>query len=518
MGYNCFLQGVGMFLYLIVILLLSYFLHFYVTNRKFFFFSSPGFCLPFIGHMYTVLKGSADPINHLWNLYKKHHGGQHLLFVRKMTINFVYVGDISLLKTLLNNPSVQERDVAHAYELTKEAIECTGNSVEHTPGLVMSNGKLWSDQRRFTLRALRDFGYGKRGLEHLINEEVASFITHLQDHVEEEMEFNTLFNIPIVNALWKITAGERFEYDDGKLLDILDQLNTVFKMMMSPPIHIVYAYPWLSKTKLFRSFLGWDKYVSVNMSMINMMKEVVKKRKDHLDINDPKDFTDKILIEIQNTHDPESSFYGEKGEENLVKNLYDIFAAGSETTSTTLSWAVLHVVRHPRVQEKVYEEIASISGTCRLPTLEERPRLPFTEAVIMEIQRLSNIAPEGLHHRCKTDVHINGVIIPKDTLVVPLFVEFLKGDSWDEGEKFKPERFLDEAGGLKKFDEFIPFSIGRRQCLGETLAKAELFLFFAGLLQNFKVLPLDPDNLPSDDYQFGLTVLPVPYKVKLEMR
>ena len=57
---------------------------------------------------------------------------------------------------------------------------------------------------------------------------------------------------------------------------------------------------------------------------------------------------------------------------------------------------------------------------------------------------------------------------------------FLKGDHWGDGNQFRPERFLDAAGGVSKDDHLIPFSVGKRQCLGETLAKVELYLFFTG--------------------------------------
>ena len=84
--------------------------------------------------------------------------------------------------------------------------------------------------------------------------------------------------------------------------------------------------------------------------MMELMMESVKQHQETLDINAPRDFTDTMLIEIQKTTDPSSSFYGEFGIENLVNNLMDLFVAGSETTSTTLNWAIYFVIKYPEVK------------------------------------------------------------------------------------------------------------------------------------------------------------------------
>ena len=136
----------------------------------------------------------------------------------------------------------------------------------------------------------------------------------------------------------------------------------------------------------------------------------------------------------------------------------------------------------------------------------------------MEIQRCANIVPDGLRHYTRKDVALNGVMIPKDTFIQPLNVEILKGDYWVSGKAFKPERFLDENGKAKKDDHLVPFSIGKRQCLGETLAKSELFIFFGGILQHFKIEEENPGILPSEDYIVGATTLPQPFKIRLVKR
>ena len=79
------------------------------------------------------------------------------------------------------------------------------------------------------------------------------------------------------------------------------------------------------------------------------MSESIKEHQATLDESAPRDFTDAMLIEINKTTDPTSSFYGDFGIENLTNVLMDLFMAGSETTATTLTWAMLYMVRYPQV-------------------------------------------------------------------------------------------------------------------------------------------------------------------------
>ena len=115
-------------------------------------------------------------------------------------------------------------------------------------------------------------------------------------------------------------------------------------------------------------------------------------------------------------------------------------------------------------------------------------------------------------------MHVNGQLIPADTRIFPIMAEILKGDHWENGTLFNPERFLDQSGKLKRDEHFIPFSIGKRYCLGETLAKTEFFLFFTCLVQQFRFLPEVEGQLPGEESSFGITLLPKPFKARLQHR
>lgn len=495
----------------VFILCLAYY---FSSNRKFFCLPSPGLCLPVVGHVYKLMteEGKRDPVMFLWKLYKKHqkNGMMHL---RSFTLDLVFVGDFETLKYIYNHPDCQERANDIFREPTKHDRMVKGKDM---PGVIMSEGKVWSDQRRFTLRTLRDFGFGKTGMEEMIQEEVLLFKALINKNQEEPFDFINQFNLPILNALWKVTVGERFEYDDPRLMSIIERLTDMFKRIGKPENVITLCFPWINK--IFPSFMERDKSIKTNHDIMNLMFESIKHHQETLDPNEPRDFTDKVLIEIQQTTDETSSFYGEIGIENLANTLFDLFLAGSETTSTTLTWAALYMIRYPQVQKKVQDELDRVVGTDKHPSLKDRPNLPYTEAVLMETQRFANIVPNGVQHICHRDFTVNGLTIPADTLIQPVFTEIMKGDYWKDGMTFTPERFLDEEGNVKKDERFIPFSIGKRQCLGENLAKAEMFLFFTSLIHQFKFLPEDEQKLPSEDYSPGVTILPVPFKARLISR
>ena len=115
------------------------------------------------------------------------------------------------------------------------------------------------------------------------------------------------------------------------------------------------------------------------MDVIDLMYENIMKHKETLDPNEPRDFTDMMLIAIEQTTDETSSMYGQLGIDNLKVTLFDLFLAGSETTSTTLTWAALYMVRYPEVQRKVQEELDEVVGLHRLPSMKDKSGLPYTE-------------------------------------------------------------------------------------------------------------------------------------------
>ncbi|NWJ08151.1 CP2J6 protein, partial [Crypturellus undulatus] len=109
----------------------------------------------------------------------------------------------------------------------------------------------------------------------------------------------------------------------------------------------------------------------------------------------------------------------------------------------------------------------------------------YTNAVVHEVQRFSNVVPVGVPRLTTHDTLLGGFLVPKGTILMPNLTSVLKDKKeWETPDAFNPEHFLKD-GQFYRRETFIPFSLGKRACLGEQLARAELFLFFAALLQKF---------------------------------
>ena len=146
--------------------------------------------------------------------------------------------------------------------------------------------------------------------------------------------------------------------------------------------------------------------------------------------------------------------------------------------------------------------------------------MPYTEATIMETMRYSSLIPIGVWHNTLRDVEFRGFIVPKDTMIIPnLYAVHHDPELWVDVDRFNPERFLsDDKKSIIKPEAFIPFSIGRRVCIGETLARDELFLMISAIFQIFSV-KVDPNEPPpSLEPVPGPVSSPKPHKLVFNLR
>ena len=236
----------------------------------------------------------------------------------------------------------------------------------------------------------------------------------------------------------------------------------------------------------------------------------VKDHRRNFNPDNLKDLTDVFLAKIDETSDPASSFYAGRGEKALINNLIDLFFAGMETVSSSLLWSLLYLLHYPSWQDRIHREIDSVIGQNRLPTLNDRAKLHETNAFLLESLRLTSFVPMSVFHYTSAPVPLKNYVIPPDCMLLTSLYHVMHDPvHFPEPHRFKPERFLDEQGHFTGHDRVIPFGLGRRLCLGISLADKELYLFFAGFMQLYsvyKVPGVDPPPFGQDDVPVtGLT-------------
>ena len=169
---------------------------------------------------------------------------------------------------------------------------------------------------------------------------------------------------------------------------------------------------------------------------------------------------------------------------------------------------------YPEVQKFCQEEVSDNLGS-RPPTIDDVSSLPYVMATLMEIQRLAKVAPGSLTHMLEEDTQFGNYHFTKGTSFTANLTKFLMDPNvFESPGKFNPSRFLDENNRIKRYEQFVPFGIGKRICMGETLAKNEMFIFFVRLLQ--RVFFEETENkLSIDNVTFGITRIPNAFEVKV---
>ena len=155
------------------------------------------------------------------------------------------------------------------------------------PGVIMSIGEAWTEQKSLTLRALKDVGYGKAGMEEVIAEELVQFTAFLKKFVGKPFEISPKFSLPLINILWRLASGEQFEYDDPQLVKLLEKVTLLFRVMSSPGDKILLAFPWMRKFAPLRRLLKRDKKLAMLADVLSMMEKSILEHEITLDTSMP---------------------------------------------------------------------------------------------------------------------------------------------------------------------------------------------------------------------------------------
>ncbi|UMM33061.1 hypothetical protein L5515_006669 [Caenorhabditis briggsae] len=359
-------------------------------------------------------------------------------------------------------------------------------------GIVASNGDFWQEHRRFALRTLRDFGLGRNIMEAKIMEEYRyRFDDFRKTNFKNggiEVDAANCFDLLVGSIINTLLISERFEQGDKDFDELKTSLAEGFE---SASILDAFTPSWLMKS----DFWKWRSkticrpfdliYAQVDKGIKKRLEDVANGK--HIIGEEGDDFVDAFLIKMEKDKMDgvtDSTF----NPETMAIDMYDLWIGGQETTSATLTWACACFLQHPEVVQELREELLGVTGGTRGISLTDKPNTPFLNATINEIQRIASILSMNLSRQVKEDTVIDGQPISAGTIVTTQMSMIHTDETvFKNHTEFNPKRFL-ENNNLDK--SLIPFGIGKRVCLGESLARAELYLITGNLVLDFDFQPV----------------------------
>ncbi|CAD5227519.1 unnamed protein product [Bursaphelenchus xylophilus] len=358
-------------------------------------------------------------------------------------------------------------------------------------GLIDTFGENWSEQRRFALKTLRDFGYGKNQMECMILAEFEAMCRKLNRALaerEQEHDIEAFTDLAVGSVINSLLCGFRFTENDreAEFAQLKATTTKAIQLVISEWPNLVLNNLWLLNVP----YIGQPGRETIDTFKLifDYIDNVIQ---DHLDRNDytqelqPESFIDAYLMEIERRK--RSGNLGGFSVAQLRNVCFDLWIAGQETSSTSMTWALAYLIRYPEVQAKIRQELDTVIRNGNVVRIADRTQLPYIQAVIMEIQRCSNVAGQNIPHTTTEDVVVEGYFLPKGTITVPqISVMMMDPEVFPNPDEFNPDRFIDENGNFAPRPEHVPFSLGKRQCVGEPLGRMEVFLFISNLCLNYE--------------------------------
>jgi cytochrome P450 len=413
---------------------------------------------------------------------------------------FTFRAGSSLCLTLNSKESIQEALVNHSACFAGRAsfyMERVTN--KNGKGIA---GRNYSDDfknnHKLSLSVLKEFGFGTKCLmENRILEESEAMDTFIRAKQGKAFDPTEMARLGTYNVIKNILFGKREDYENGpdEMLELITSYiqNLTFAVDIAPALLELIPY--------FR------RKVKFGTNAMARMCDIIKEEIEHIKKNGQVEcFVSSYLAKVGPDYD----------HEQLIYTARDVIGAGSETTSTTLLWLLMFLANNQSIQERLQKEIDEVIPKHRLPSLDDQPKLPFVEATILEIMRFRTIVPIAIPHLTLCDSEVCGYFIPAGTQVFPnIIAAHVDPKVWKDPDVFRPDRFLDDDNKIVGKDRIIPFSLGRRSCLGEMLARQEIFLFLTGWIQRFDI-KLGEDGKQIDEKPLvEASNIPRPFMVRI---
>ncbi|KAL2769331.1 steroid 17-alpha-hydroxylase/17,20 lyase precursor [Daubentonia madagascariensis] len=421
--------------------------------------------------------------------------------------------------------------VSH-YQLAKEVLIKKGKDFSGRPQVtsldILSDNQKgiafadystsWQLHRKLVLATFALFKDGDLKLENIICKEISLLCDVLATHNGQSIDLFSPVFVAVTNIICLICFNSSYKSGDPELTLIQNCNKGILETMGSSSL--IDIFPWL---KIFpsKSLKRMRNYVKMRTDMLS---RILEKYKEKFRSDSTTTMLD-VLIQAKMNSDNNNSDPDQDSkmlsDRHILATVGDIFGAGVETTTSVIQWIVAFLLHNPQLKEKIYEEIDQNIGFIRTPTIRDRNCLILLEATIREVLRIRPVAPLLIPHKANVDSSIGEFAIDKGThVIVNLWALHHNEKEWHQPDQFRPERFLDPTGSqlISPSLSYLPFGAGPRSCIGEVLARQELFLFMSWLLQRFDLEVPDDGQLPSLEGDVKVVLLIKPFKVKIKVR
>ncbi|XP_069337925.1 cytochrome P450 1A2 [Eulemur rufifrons] len=451
---------------------------------------------PLIGHMLTLGKSPHLALARLSQRYGD---------VLQIRLGSTPVLVLSGLDTIRQALVRQGDDFKGRPDFYTSALVSDGQSMTFSP----DSGPVWAARRRLAQNALNAFSIASDPasssscyLEEHVSKEAEALISRFQDLMAGAGHFDPYSQVvaSVTNVIGAMCFRQHFPQGSEEMLSLVRSSHEFSESATSGnPVDFIPILRYLPNPALQR-------FKDFNQRFLRFLQKTVREHYQDFDKNSVQDITGALFK------------YREMGsrasgdlipQEKIVNLINDIFGAGFDTITTAISWSLMYLVTKPDIQRKIQKELDAVIGRARRPRLSDRPQLPYLEAFILETFRHSSFVPFTIPHCTTRDTTLNGFYIPKECCVfVNQWQVNHDQEIWGDPSEFRPERFLTAKGTAidKPLSEKVMlFGLGKRRCIGEVLARWEVFLFLAILLQQleFSVPPgLNVDLTPI----YGLTM------------
>ncbi|NXK37344.1 CP1A5 protein, partial [Piprites chloris] len=363
-----------------------------------------------------------------------------------------------------------------------------GQSLAFSP----DSGEVWKARRKLAQNALKTFSIAPSPtssstclLEEHVSKEAEYLVTKFLQLMEEQKSFEPYryLVVSVANVVCAMCFGKRYEHNDQELLRVVHSAEQFGDVASAGnPADFIPLLRYLPSRSM-------KAFIDFNKSFLCFLQKIVKEHYETYDKNSIRDITDS-LIEQCLEKKVETNTATQIPKEKIVNLVNDIFGAGFDTVTIALSWSLLYLVMYPDMQKRIQKELDQTIGQERRPRLSDRGTLPYTEAFILEVFRHSSFLPFTIPHSTTKDTVLNGYYIPKDRCVFINQWQVNHDEKlWKDPETFNPERFLSADGtrvNKEDGEKVLIFGLGKRKCIGEPIARWQVFLFLSTLLQQLE--------------------------------